>query len=147
MVERARNFFDNPDSLLAKLSENRYIYHLSDFATYYLENFSGQFLFVGGDSNVRYGLAGHGMLYLLDAPLIIFGLIFLYHKNRRVWYFLVAWLLLAPLPTALVGRAYGLRSLAMLPIPQILAAYTLTVWLSNGNKSILIRILSTLYWN
>ncbi|GAB4028117.1 MAG: hypothetical protein Fur0011_7440 [Candidatus Microgenomates bacterium] len=144
-VERARNFFANPDSLLAKLSENRYIYHLSDFATYYLENFSGQFLFVGGDSNVRYGLAGHGMLYLLDAPLIFLGLILLYHKNRRVWYFLVAWLLLAPLPTALVGRAYGLRSLAMLPIPQILSAYTLIVWLSNGNKSKLIRIFSTLY--
>lgn len=134
-VERARNFFDNPDSLLAKLSENRYIYHLSDFAMYYLENFSGQFLFVGGDSNVRYGLAGHGMLYLLDAPLIIFGLILLYHKNRRVWYFLVAWLLLAPLPTALVGRAYGLRSLAMLPIPQIFAAYTLYTWYLSTKKS------------
>ncbi|TXH07577.1 MAG: phospholipid carrier-dependent glycosyltransferase, partial [Candidatus Moraniibacteriota bacterium] len=134
-VERARNFFDNPDSLLAKLSENRYIYHLSDFATYYLENFSGQFLFVGGDSNVRYGLAGHGMLYFLDAPLIIFGLILLYHKNRRVWYFLVAWLLLAPLPTALVGRAYGLRSLAMLPIPQILSAFALTSYFEIKNKS------------
>lgn len=134
-VERARNFFDNPDSLLAKLSENRYIYHLSDFAMYYLENFSGQFLFVGGDSNVRYGLAGHGMLYFLDAPLIILGLILLYHKNRRVWYFLVAWLLLAPLPTALVGRAYGLRSLAMLPIPQIFAAYTLYTWYLSTKKS------------
>lgn len=145
-VERARNFFDNPESLGAKLSENRFTYHLSDFAMYYLENFSGQFLFVGGDSNVRYGLAGHGMLYLLDAPLILLGLILLYHKNRRVWYFLVAWLLLAPLPTALVGRAYGLRSLAMLPVPQILAAYTLSVWLLKTQKSKLVLLLSTLYF-
>lgn len=145
-VERARNFFDNPDSILAKLSENRYIYHLSDFAMYYLENFSGQFLFVGGDSNVRYGLAGHGMLYLVDAPLILMGLILLYHKNRRAWYYLVAWLLLAPLPTALVGRAYGLRSLAMLPIPQILAAYTLATWIVSSSKSKIISILSTLYF-
>lgn len=148
-VERARNFFDNPDSLIAKLSENRYIYHLSDFAMYYLENFSGQFLFVGGDSNVRYGLAGHGMLYLLDAPLVIFGLILLYHKNRRVWYFLVAWLLLAPLPTALVGRAYGLRSLAMLPIPQILSAFALTSYFEIKNKSkldfLLMAIFMSLY--
>ena len=143
-VERARNFFDNPESLGAKLSENRFTYHLSDFVMYYLENFSGQFLFVGGDSNVRYGLAGHGMLYLLDAPLILMGLILLYHKNRRVWYFLVAWLLLAPLPTALVGRAYGLRSLAMLPIPQILAAYALTSWLTNIKKSKFILLLFSL---
>lgn len=148
-VERARNFFDNPDSLIAKLSENRYIYHLSDFAMYYLENFSGQFLFVGGDSNVRYGLAGHGMLYLLDAPLILLGLILLYHKNRRVWYFLVAWMLLAPLPTALVGRAYGLRSLALLPIPQILGAFALATYLQTKNKSklslVLMAVFSGLY--
>lgn len=144
-VERARNFFDNPDSLLAKVSENRFIYHLSDFAMYYLENFSGQFLFVGGDSNVRYGLANHGMLYLLDAPLILMGLILLYQKNRRAWYFLFAWLLLAPLPTALVGRAYGLRSLAMLPVPQILAAYTLFSWYQSTKKSKIIGFLLTIY--
>ncbi len=141
-VERARNFFDNPDSLGAKLSENRFTYHLSDFVMYYLENFSGQFLFVGGDSNVRYGLAGHGMLYLLDAPLILMGLILLYQKNRRAWYFLFAWLILAPLPTALVGRAYGLRSLAILPIPQILAAYTLFSWYQSTKKS---KIITAFY--
>jgi 4-amino-4-deoxy-L-arabinose transferase-like glycosyltransferase len=144
-VERARNFFDNPDSLLAKVSENRYIYHLSDFAMYYLENFSGQFLFVGGDSNVRYGLAGHGMLYLLDAPLILMGLVLLYQKNRRVWYFVVAWLILAPLPTALVGRAYGLRSLAMLPVPQILAAYTIYSWILSIKRSKLTVLLFTIF--
>lgn len=144
-VERGRNFFDNPNSLMAKLSENRYVYHATDFAKYYLENFSGQFLFVGGDSNVRYGLAGHGMLYLLDAPLIILGLILLYHRNRRAWYYLVAWLLLAPLPTALVGPAYGLRSLAMLPIPQILAAYSLYHWLLVAKKSKLTLALLILF--
>jgi 4-amino-4-deoxy-L-arabinose transferase-like glycosyltransferase len=133
-VERGRNFFDNPTSLLAKLSENRYIYHAQDFAKYYLENFSGQFLFVGGDSNVRYGLAGHGMLYLLDAPLIIMGIILLYGKRRRTWYYLVTWLLLAPLPTALVGPAYGLRSLAMLPVPQIFAAITFYEWYRHAQK-------------
>ena len=124
-VERGRNFFANPQSLLAKVTENRFTYHLADFATYYFDNFSGQFLFVGGDSNLRYGMSNHGMLYALDAPLILLGLILLYSKNRKVWLFLVGWLLLAPIPTSLVGRAYGLRSLAMLPIPQIFAAYAL----------------------
>lgn len=124
-VIRFRNFFDEPKSLLAKTLENRFTYHYQDFFTYYFDNFSGAFLFVSGDSNVRYGLAGHGMLYLIDAPLIIAGLFLLYQKNRKAWLFLLGWLLLAPLPTALVGRAYGLRSLAMLPIPQVFAGYTL----------------------
>ena len=134
-VIRARNFFTNPDSLLAKVAENKVTYYISDFTTYYLDNFSGQFLFVGGDSNVRYGLANHGMLYLIDAPIIAMGIILLYRKNRRAWLFLILWWLLAPIPTALVGKAYGLRSLAILPIPQIFAAYTLSVWYTWAKKS------------
>lgn len=123
-VERGRNFFDSPKSVLSKVLENKFTYNLQDFVTYYFDNFSGQFLFVGGDSNVRYGQANHGMLYLLDAPLIFMGILLMFKRNKRVWILLMAWMLLAPLPTALVGRAYGLRSIAMLPIPQIFAAYS-----------------------
>ncbi len=133
-VERGRNFFDNPKSTLSKVLENKFTYNLQDFMTYYFDNFSGQFLFVGGDSNVRYGMANHGMLYLVDAPLIIVGILLMFKKNKKVWLFLIAWLLLAPLPTSLVGRAYGLRSLAMLPIPQIFAAYTLVEFYLWANK-------------
>ena len=122
-VIRARNFFDHPSSTLAKVLENRYVYHFLDFTTYYFDNFSGQFLFVGGDSNVRYGLANHGMLYMLDAPLILFGIMLMYKKQKRSALLLLLWIALAPLPTALVGKAYGLRSLAILPIPEIFAGY------------------------
>ena len=134
-VERGRNFFANNQSILAKLTENRWVYHFQEFVGYYFDNFSGQFLFVSGDSNVRYGLANHGMLYLLDAPLILVGLFLLFTKNRRAFTFLIVWWLLAPLPTSLVGKAYGLRSLVMLPIPQIFAGYTLATWISQVRKS------------
>ncbi len=144
-VIRGRNFFDDNKSMLAKISENRLTYHLQDFATYYFDNFSGQFLFVGGDSNNRYGMVNHGLLYVLDAPLILLGIILMYSKNRRAWYLLIAWLLLAPLPTALVGRAYGLRSLAMLPIPQIFAAYSLYQFYLWSKLSKFRPILYTLY--
>lgn len=130
-VIRNRNFFEDPGTILSKALENKYVYNFLDFTTYYFDNFSGQFLFVGGDSNLRYGLANHGMLYLLDAPLIILGIILLYSKNRRAWILLIGWLVLAPIPTALVGKAYGLRSLAMLPVPQIFAAvaiYEFYLW-------------------
>jgi hypothetical protein len=122
-VIRDRNFFPDARAPIAKIMENKYIYNFLDFITYYFDNFSGQFLFVGGDSNLRYGQSNHGMLYLIDAPLILAGIILLYGSNKKVWLLLIGWLLLAPLPTALVGKAYGLRSLAMLPIPQIFAAY------------------------
>lgn len=130
-VERGRNFFANPNSVMAKVLENKYIYHFVDFTTYYFDNFSGQFLFVGGDSNVRYGLAGHGMLLMLDAPLLIFGLMIIYKKNRQVALLLLIWMVLAPLPTALVGKAYGLRSIAIIPVIQLfggIALYEFYLW-------------------
>ncbi|MBP9669860.1 glycosyltransferase family 39 protein [Candidatus Woesebacteria bacterium] len=139
-VIRDRNFFDDAKSFTAKVLENRFTYHYQDFFTYYLDNFSGQFLFVGGDSNLRYGLGNHGMLYLIDAPLILAGIILLYSKNRKAWLFLFAWLLLAPLATSLVGRAYGLRSLVMLPVLQIFAGYSLHQLYSQINKSKIITI-------
>jgi len=148
-VIRGRNFFENPNSLTAKVLENRYVYHFLDFTTYYFDNFSGQFLLVGGDSNVRYGLANHGMLYMLDAPLILFGIMLMYKKNKRVTLLFLAWILLAPLPTALVGKAYGLRSLAMLPIPQIFAGFALyefIVWSKISRmRSLLFTVFSMLY--
>lgn len=148
-VIRNRNFFPDAKSLMAKAMENKYVYNFLDFTTYYFDNFSGQFLFVGGDSNLRYGQSNHGMLYLLDAPLIIIGMFLLFTKNRKVFYLLLAWLLLAPLPTALVGKAYGLRSIAMLPIPQIFAAFTMYEfykWAKEAKFRIaLFRLFSVLY--
>ena len=148
-VIRDRNFFDDPKSIMSKVMENKYVYNFLDFTTYYFDNFSGQFLFVGGDSNLRYGQSNHGMLYLLDAPLILMGILLLYSKNKNVWLLLMGWLLLAPLPTALVGKAYGLRSLAMLPIPQIFAAYALYEFFEWAKKTrfrlTLFGIFCTLY--
>lgn len=140
-VERGRNFFDNPKSILAKLSENRLTYNLEDFITYYFDNFSGQFLFVSGDSNLRYGLSNHGMLYLLDAPLLLLGILLLYKHKHKTWVYLIAYLLLAPIPTSLVGRAYGLRSLAMLPIPQIFAAYSVVYLYTHSGSQIFKKLL------
>lgn len=148
-VIRFRNFFPDARTLVAKVYENRSTYHYLDFMTYYFENLSGQFLFVGGDSNLRYGIANHGMLYLIDAPLIIMGILLLYRKKPKVWLFLITWLLLAPLPTALVGRAYGLRSLAMLPIPQIFAGYALFefyLWSKISKFRVIIYLLASILY-
>lgn len=144
-VIRFRNFFPDSKSLMAKVFENRITYHYQDFFTYYFDNFSGQFLFVGGDSNVRYGLAGHGMLYLIDAPFILAGILLLYSKHKRIWTLLIVWLLLAPLPTALVGRAYGLRSLVILPILQVFAGYAfyqLFLWVKKSKLNLSLFILT-----
>lgn len=113
------------NQLLGKLLENKFTYIFQDFLTYYFENFSGQFWYVAGDSSLRYSMANHGMFYLIELPFFILGFCLLFKQHPRAWLLLTIWLLLAPIPTALVGRAYGLRSIAMLPIPMIFASYGL----------------------
>jgi 4-amino-4-deoxy-L-arabinose transferase-like glycosyltransferase len=96
---------------------------LRDFLDYYFDNFSGSFWFVSGDSSLRYAIGNHGMFYLIEAPFLLFGFLNLFQRNKKLFFFLLAWMLIAVIPTALVGKAYGLRSIALLPIPMIFTAY------------------------
>ncbi len=113
------------DSFTVSLLENKYTYYVRDFLEYYFDNLSGQFWYVSGDSSLRYTVGNHGMFYLIEVPFLLIGIILMFKNNKKVAVLLLAWLLLAPLPTSLVGKAYGLRSLAMLPIPMIFVAYGL----------------------
>lgn len=98
---------------------------LRDFLDYYLDNLSGSFWYVNGDSSLRYSIGSHGMFYLIEAPFFLLGLLIIFQKNKKLFIFLFGWIIIAILPTALVGKSYGLRSLALLPIPMIFTAFGL----------------------
>ena len=85
---------------------------------HYLDHFDFNFLFLKGDVNPRHSIQTVGGLFLVQLPLIIFGL-------RRQWP-LLTWLLLAPLPAALtVATPHALRSLTMIIPLTIFSAYGL----------------------
>lgn len=109
-------------SLTEVLVNKPYIW-LRSFLEYYADNLSPSFWFVTGDSSLRYSIGSHGMFYLIEAPFFVLGFLAMYQRNRKLWTLLFIWILIAPLPTALVGKAYGLRSLALLPIPMIFTSY------------------------
>jgi 4-amino-4-deoxy-L-arabinose transferase-like glycosyltransferase len=110
---------------LKKIVSNKPILWIRDFFYYYFDNLSGDFWYIHGDSTLRYGIGDHGMFYLIEAPFLLAGILFMFRNNKRAALLLLAWLLLAPIPTSLVGKSYGLRSIAMLPIPMIFTAYGL----------------------
>ena len=68
----------------------------------YFNHFSGKFLFFLGDwSNPRNGVAYHGLFYFIDLIFLIWGLRVLLEKKRSpLENFMLFWLLLAPLPSA-----------------------------------------------
>jgi len=105
----------------------------------YLNHFSPKFLFFTGDwSNPRNGVAGHGLFYFSEIVLIILGLGALFNRPRKPWEnFMLYWLVLAPLPSALTRDIISsVRSFTMvIPLVFIIASGidSLLKFLANRN--------------
>ncbi|OGE09084.1 hypothetical protein A3I53_01225 [Candidatus Curtissbacteria bacterium RIFCSPLOWO2_02_FULL_40_13b] len=92
----------------------------------YLSHFDFNFLFTKGDDNFRHHIGNMGMVYLFQLPLILYGVFLLVKNRNKTSAFLLAWLLIAPIPaTPAVPNPHGNRSLPMDPALQIISAYAL----------------------
>ena len=112
------------NNLLADLFLNRRIPTITEALHNYLSHFSFGFLFFGDDPNARHRSAFHGNLYLFELPLILIGLYkLLKFPSHKIKYFLLVWLLVAPIPAAISQDSpHGLRALLMLPMLVILSS-------------------------
>lgn len=118
-MERGNNLA--PDSL-KKLFNNKPLYFLRVIRENYLEAFSTNFLFLYGDSPDIYSVHFRGVMYIIELPLLIFGILFLLRKEKKIKYFVFISLLIAPLPSAFtIDRNYTIRSIMMLPFLSFIA--------------------------
>ncbi|MBI3485318.1 glycosyltransferase family 39 protein [Candidatus Daviesbacteria bacterium] len=99
----------------------------------YFQNLSWDFLFFHGDKNPRHNMSNFGELYFAEAILIITGLYYGWSNYRRKTIFLIFWILIVPLPTALILEQHALRNSFMLP-PLILFSSLGLVTLLNIKK-------------
>ncbi len=94
----------------------------------YFSHFSLGFLFFGDDPNPRHKSAFHGNLYILEMPLLALGLWTLLKQKDKSKFFVLSWLLIAPIPAGLAKEfPLGLRALLMLPAILTLSGIGLTV--------------------
>ncbi|MBU0999833.1 glycosyltransferase family 39 protein [Patescibacteria group bacterium] len=122
-----------PESL-AKYFHNKPVEYTKVFIENYLQNFSIDFLILHGDRNPRHNMATMGGIYFVELFLIFIGLVTSWSKGRRKLLFLVFWLLLAPIPTAIVDSPHALRSAFMLPPLILLSAIGLAAVFNCKNK-------------
>lgn len=111
------------NTIWARFKYNRRITYSYIAMNNYLSHFSPSFLFLRGDGNGRHSIDGMGMMYIFEAPFFIIGLFILHRnlKDKRLFWFILLWLAVSPLPASLTQPApHALRSLNMLPIPQVL---------------------------
>lgn len=84
----------------------------------YLVHFRPDFLFLGQDDSRSNYVTHHGLLYLVELPLLIVGLYFLirnYPKYSSL--FIAFWILISPLPASVVSGAPSSVRSALIMVP------------------------------
>jgi 4-amino-4-deoxy-L-arabinose transferase-like glycosyltransferase len=91
------------------------------------KHFSGRFLFFEGDwQNYRHSAPNHGVLLLSDLIFLISGFVYVARnlsKNNRQYQFILAWLILSPLPAVLTrDQVHAVRSFSLvIPLTMLSA--------------------------
>ncbi len=105
------------------LLHNRRVVYSLEFIQHYTDTFRADFLFYSGDVNNRLSIQTVGEMYWWELPFLLAGLFFVVKRHDKTTAILFSWLLLAPIPAAVARETpHALRTLNMLPIPQIFVA-------------------------
>lgn len=104
------------NDIIGEALHNRRVVYFLAVTKGYLDHYNPDFLFLHGDGGRQHHAVDMGMLYLLELPLILLGLVLLSKNlNRRVL-LLFGFMLIAPLPSAITtGTPHPVRAIAMLP--------------------------------
>lgn len=94
---------------------------------HYLNHFSPSFLFINGLTDPRQFIYGMGMLYLTDLPLILIGVAVILKSKNKYLRFVLLWLLIAPLPSAVTrDPVHARRAINMIYPLTIISAVGLS---------------------
>lgn len=122
-IEQSNQLIEKAGSThLAKVIYHRYVFFFRKILSQFFAHFSIDFLFVHGDSNPRHSSGIGGQLYMLDALLIVFGLLYL-KKNNTFLAYIMFWMVISVLPASISTAApHALRTLTIVPIFSVLIA-------------------------
>ena len=121
---RTQVYQHNP--LLARTWWNKKVFYTRLFVNNYLKSFSPKFLVIEGGMHPWHRNPGVGSFYYLEAVLAVIGLVWLITRPKLwpVKLTLLAWLLLAPLTSAItIDAPHSTRSLHLLPVVVLLASF------------------------
>ncbi len=110
---------------VARIFNNKLTFFVKMFVRNYLEYLSPQFFFTQGPGEYTYGMIpGIGVLYLIEGAFLIGFMWFLFSGRLKNANWLIAWILLAPIPAALaLGPGYAAnRAVVMIPALTIASA-------------------------
>lgn len=114
------------NSLDTKIVHNKPLNYTLAVAENWGEHFTGEFLFLSGDDIQRNKVPEHGQMYLVDALLVVFGLVSISKVLNKRWGIILWWLIVAPVAAALTFQSpHALRSQNMVIPLVIISAFGL----------------------
>lgn len=125
---------------LARYFHNKPVEYAKVLGENYLQNFSADFLFIHGDRNPRHNMATIGEFYFAEVILILIGLLSFWKSHRKIMSYIIFWIILSPLATAIIGDPHALRSALIFPPLEILSALGLLTFFDQKNKLALVVI-------
>lgn len=136
-INEQRGEYENINNIAGKLLHNKVVNYGLAFADNWTSHFHGEFLFMSGDSIERNKVPETGEMYLFDIIFLGVGFIFLSRRFNNSWKFIISWLVIAPIASALTFQSpNALRAQSMVIPLTIISAFGLTQiieWLS-GQK-------------
>ncbi len=135
-----------------RMIHNKITESVKDVTGNYLKQFSPEFLVVNGDTNVRFGLAGLGLITPVEYVLLFVGLYYLFKHKEPHRYLIPLLLFIAPLSSALTWLEPALNRsyIILFPLLYIVAygAYHLLTPFDRNRKILLLVIVVAFlfYW-
>lgn len=110
---------------MTRFFHNKVINFFLTYLSNYLEDFSWNFLFIKG-LPPWYFVPGMGVMYLVELPLVVLGVILLASHKQKLYRIPLIWLILAPTAAAIGTDVNNLqRVMVMFPMLEITAAFGL----------------------
>lgn len=113
-INESRRVSKLPENL-KQLTYNKVTYFAAESSKNYISHFSPSFLFISGGSNYQFNVPGIGLIYPVILPVILLGLWQVFKEKKRWQIYMLAWVLVAPIPAAITRDSpHSLRSIMMI---------------------------------
>jgi hypothetical protein len=112
------------NSVIGKILHNRRVGFALSYLRHFADNLQPSFLFIQGDGNPKFSTRVVGQLYIVEAPLLVIGVLSMFALYPQVAWILLFWIILAIVPAATARETpHALRILNSLPAWQIFIAF------------------------
>lgn len=134
-IEIPRNVHLDPKSFFTRVAHNRIVFAGERIAQNYLNSFSSSFLFIKGGENKAHNISDFGNMYLVEAPFLFLGLIYLIVlKKGKEKKLILLWFFIAPIAASITKDApHTNRMFSIFPALQLITAigifWVITEWI------------------